>query len=122
MSSPTPDSASRASSFRRSFAATAREQAAWITGAMSSAATKTVRRIPSSRMSVLSSYKARSTSAIPPPVIRASNVRYTDDGSVLCTATSDPAASTGSPASAPGASRCRSPSRARRSAHSDSPH
>ena len=83
--------------------------------AMSSGATKTVRRMPSNRISVLSVYRAWSTDSIPPLAILARMPRYTEDGSVPCTATSERATSAGSLASDPAASRWRRPSLARRS-------
>jgi hypothetical protein len=99
----------------RSRTATSAVQAAWTTGASSSGTTNIVRRIPSIRSSVRSSYIARSTAATDGSASLAAADRCTEAGSVACSATTDRVSATGSPARADGASRCRRPSRARRS-------
>jgi hypothetical protein len=75
-----------------------------------------VRRMPSIRTSVRSSYKARSTASTLGFATRAPTARCTVAGSVACSATMSSATVSGVSARAPGARWCRWASRARRSA------
>jgi hypothetical protein len=113
--SPIPAAASTWTNLRRSLVAIPRVHAAWTTGASSVGTTKTVRRIPSSRISDRSSYSAPSMPAGSAAHVRAFTDRNTEAGSVLCSATRSRATSAAVAARVPLARRCRRPSLARRS-------
>jgi hypothetical protein len=70
-----PPSTTSRSRLRRSRAAMARVHAPYTTGITSTGTTNTVRRIPSTRTTVRSSNRARSTSATPTSPIRAHDAR-----------------------------------------------
>ena len=111
-----PASARCLTSSFRCLTAMSSVHAAWTTGAKAVGTTNTVRRMPSIRISVRSSYRARSVAATSLPGTRAAMDRCTVAGSVACRTTIDCAASTGSAARTDRASRCLRPSLARRSA------
>ncbi len=111
-----PASATTWVSWRRSRSAIWSVQAAWMTGVSAAGTTNTVRRMPSIRTSERSSYRACSIAALSTEPVRARADRYTDAGSVPCSAMMPSTAAATAPARSPGARWCRTASRARRSA------
>jgi hypothetical protein len=109
-----PCSSSMRISRRRSAAANAFVQASSMTAAMCLGTTNSVRRMPSIRTSERRSYSASSRSPGLNGETRAHADRCTVEGSLECSPTTASAACSGDRAG--DASRCRRPSRARRSA------
>ena len=114
-SGPIPASVSIAIVRLRSVSATAREAAAWIIGTSSTGTRNSVRRIASTRRTVRSSYNSRSILAGDDLDIRALAWRKTLGESDAWITTSAAAASATEVTCVPRASRCRRPTRARRS-------
>ena len=114
-SGPIPASVNIAIVRLRSVSATAREAAAWTIGTSSTGTRNSVRRIASTRRTVRSSYNSRSISAGDDLDIRALACRKTLGESDAWITTRAAAASATDATCVPAASRCRRPTRARRS-------